>query len=307
MSTERVALLIGVPVTQAGFQRAWQRGSDYLSNLTAAYGDLARAWSAYAESAAIAERLCRECAGLGATVVLDATLDDLGKQIPRHEATVLVTHMTFPTVAPEDVLNVAAFLERMSTGREGEFALLRSVLPDPFDLTDALRGIDHLLTLSDRSREAEPLSDLRDADVVVRQRGAMLAEFGLIALDRPRLDELCGPTVLAPARGIELSGTMVTAAQFIAAFPPEHAGMVDLRMCRSISLGTALRRARPHMRIAVSQRPAHIEAGLILTKTALLYLEQQRRRASPRGAAMTYEAAMRAVIDALKPQVEAAK
>lgn len=297
MSPSAVALLLGVPVSEPGFRRAWANGSSYLRS---AYSDSTTGWAAYAPAAQLAATLCRECQLLGATVVCDATLADLAAQAARFRVVVLIAHMEFPKVVSEDLRDSQRLLQRVHHGQELEWEMLRSTLQQPVEALDVIDVIDALnLLLAETHRQlgAEPIEDLRDAEAAARQRRA---GFGLLRFDRPRLDELCGEDVLAPAAGIELAGRMITARELSSAFPADYDGFVDLRMCNSISAGAALRRARPRMRVAVSKRQARMEAALILLKTALLCMTRRKAGQANGAAPLTYEDAMRIVVEAVR-------
>jgi hypothetical protein len=297
MSPREVVLLLGVPVTETGFRSAWEMGSDYLRDLRAVYPDCTAGWSAYSAAAQLAIALCRDCRELGATVVFDATLSALAEHAARFPVVVLMTHMAFPTVEKADLRDSRALFERVQTGEEIEWELLRSVLPQEADTDDLLDAINRLLTDTHRQLSAYPVEDPRDAQAAARQRHT---GYGLLRFDRPRLDELCSADILAPGLGIELSTGMITAQEFVSAFPLNFDGLLDLRMCNSISAGAALRRARPQARVAVSKRQVRMDASLCLIKATLQCMVQRGANRYSDQAPLSYEDSMRLVMEAVR-------
>jgi hypothetical protein len=285
VSPSDVTLLVGVPLGEASFLRAFARGSDYLTEYRTRYRAAAAAYAAYAPAARAMEGLCLDCRALGATVILDATAADVARQAARARVLVLLTHMAFPPLREADVRDGPALVDRVARGEEPEWEILRAVLPCPASVSTVVDAFNVLCAETQKRLDAAPVSDLREAAASIRQG---FGAGGLLRFDRPRIDELCGPAVLAPATGIELAGGMISAAQLIAAFPSNYEGFVDLRMCNSIAVGAALRRAQPGAQIAVSKRKVRPDLSLALLKAALGLLSQ-------RGPSLEYDDAMRRV------------
>ena len=285
MRASDVLLLTAVPCDEAAFRRAWDERSDLLRG---AYVDVEEGWRAFARTAAVARALLGECAELGATVVRDATLDHLAAGMRSFPVVTLIAHMEFPRVSPDDVLNAAAFQRLVRHAPEPEWEWIRSECAGSGGMSEAVAAMNRVLEASRRDVMAAPIKNLREAARVVRQRSGA---FGLLRVDRPRLDELCGPAVLRPGRGVELANGMVTAAEFIGAIPHSYDGFLDLRLCNSIALGAAIRRARSRIHLAVGKRRTYVEVALVLCKTALAVMRQRSRGRAP----ISYQDALMAV------------
>jgi hypothetical protein len=279
---QQTALLVAVPVDEDGFRGAWRRGSDYLRQ---AYADLDSGWHAYGKTAHLARTELADCEALGASVVLEATLKNFAEQTWHFPVIVVIAHMEFPLVMHNDVLDAERLCFMVEHGTEPEWAMIRAECNRPFEVQEAVTVMNRLLKATQRDLGAAPIEDIRESDRVARHRSS---GFGLLRLDRPRLDELCGPTVLREGKGIELADGMISAREFIQAIPIEYNGLIDLRMCNSISLGAAIRRARKGVRAAVGKQKTYPDAAVVLYKTAILYMMQQAKRGCP----MPYEEVM---------------
>jgi hypothetical protein len=281
-------LLVAVPVDESSFRRAWARGSDYL---TGAYADLATGLQAYGRTADVAAALCADCRQLGATVVVDATAADLAARAAQFSVVTVVAHVAFPPVMPDDVLDGAALMRLVSEGPEAEWQMVRAEVGVAAGLPEIIAALNRLLEATGRDLDAGVTQDVRDGQRRARQRPG---RFGLLRFDRPRLDELCGATVLRPGAGIEMADGMITCERFVEAIPERYDGFMDLRMCNSISVGVAVRRARP-ARIAVGKRKTNVYAALVIYKTALVYMAQRARAGRP----VSYEDAMFSLYEAI--------
>lgn len=278
----QTTILMAVPVDEDGFRAAWRRGSDYLRQ---AYADPDSGWRAYSQAAQLARTELIDCEALGGSVVLEATLKDFAEQTRRFPVVVVIAHMEFPLVVLNDVRDPEKPRFLVEHGSEPEWAMIRAECNLPLEIQEIIAVMNRLLKATLRDSGAAPIEDMRQGQLLARHRRN---GFGLLRLDRPRLDELCGPEVLREGKGIELADGMISAREFIEAIPIEYNGLIDLRMCNSISLGAAIRRARKSIRVAVGKRNTYLDAAVVLYKTALLYMVQQAQQGSP----VSYEEVM---------------
>jgi hypothetical protein len=281
---------VAVPVDENSFRGAWRRGSGYLRQ---AYPDLDSGWRAYGRTAQLVRTELADCKALGSSVVVEATLKDFAEQTRRFPVIVVIAHMEFPLVVLNDVLDPERLRFLVEQGSEPEWAMIRAECSRPLEVQEAVAAINRLLKATQRDLGAAPIEDMRESHRLARHR---LSGFGLLRLDRPRLDELCGPAVLREGKGIELSDGMISAREFIEAIPIEYKGLIDLRMCNSISLGAAIRRARKGVRVAVGKQKTYLNGAVVLYKTALLYMVQQSQRGSP----VSYEEVMVLIGEAVR-------
>jgi hypothetical protein len=272
---ERTAILVAVPIDEDGFRNAWRRGSDYLWQN---YGDCDSGWREYAGVAQLVRSELANCKALGASVVIEATLEDFAAQTRRFPVIVVIAHMDFPLIGLDDVLDPERLLFLVEHGSEPEWAMVRAECRRPLGVEEAVAAMNRLLKATQRAWGAAPIEDMREAQRLARHRRS---GFGLLRLDRPRLDELCGPTALRAGRGIELTDGMISAQEFIEAIPLDYSGLIDLRMCNSISLGAAIRRARQGLRAAVGKQKTYPDCAVVIYKTALMYMTQQAQRGCP--------------------------
>jgi hypothetical protein len=282
MTPRQTALIVAVPIGEDSFRGAWRRGSSYLRQ---AYADLDSGWRAYSRTAQLVQTELTDCEAIGVTVVIDATLKDLAEQTRRVPVVVIIAHMEFPLVVLNDVLDPERLCFLVEHGSEPEWAMIKAECNQPLEVQEAVAAINRLLKATQRDLGAAPIEDMSESDRLARHRRS---GFGLLRLDRPRLDELCGPAVLREGKGIELADGMISAREFIEAIPMDYNGLIDLRMCNSISLGAAIRRARQGMRAAVGKQKTYLDGAVVLYKTALRYMRQQAERGCP----VSYEEVM---------------
>jgi hypothetical protein len=282
-------LLLAVPLDETEFRAAWAHGSDFLS----VYSDVESGWSAYAAAATFARGLVAECAALGATVVRRATLRDLHCGAMRFQTVAVVAHMASPPVSPADVLDADALEHLVATGDALEWWLVRTERGDGRGTAESIAAVNRLLEGTYRELNASPTGDVRDGERAARHRRPGI---GLLRLDRPRLDELCGPAVLRPGPCVETAEGMTSAAEFVAAIPESYSGFLDLRMCNSIALGAAVRRARPALSVGVGRRTAELDSAVFLYKTALLCMAH----ADAAGRPISYQEAMMTISEATR-------
>ncbi len=279
---QQTALLVAVPIDEDSFRSAWLRRSVYLRQ---AYEELDSGWRAYAKTAQLIRTELADCEALGALIVFRATLKDFDEQLPLFPVIAIIAHMEFPLVVLDDVLDSERLCFLVEHGSEPEWAIIREECSRPFKVQEAVTAMNRLLKATQRDLGAAPIEDMRESQRLARHRRS---GFGLLRLDRPRLDELCGPAVLHEGKGIEFADKMITAREFIEAIPLGYNGLIDLRMCNSISLGAAIRRARPYVRSAVGKQKTYPDVAVILYKAALLYMMKQAQRGCP----VAYEEAM---------------
>jgi hypothetical protein len=282
-------LLVAVPLDERAFERAQARRSDFL--LGAARRDPAFGWHTYRPMAAVAAELSADCGRLGATVVMDATVADLTERMSDFSTVTVVAHVAFPSVTSEDVLDELALMRLVSESAEPEWQMVRTVVGETAGLEDTIAALNRLLEETARDLDTSLSRHLRDGERLSRYR---LGAFGLLRFDRPRLDELCGSSVLRPGRGIEMAEGMITCERFVESIPDRYEGLIDLSMCNSISIGAALRRAGWD-RVAVGKRKTNVYAAFVTYKTALVYMHQRAMA----GRSISYEEAMFAVYEGI--------
>ena len=143
--------------------------------------------------------------------------------------------MEFPLVVLDDVLDPERLCFLVEHGSEPEWAMIRAECSRPLEVQEAVAAINRLLKATQRDLGAAPIEDMRESQRLARHRRS---GFGLLRLDRPRLDELCGPAVLREGKGIELADGMISAREFIEAIPlgvqrPHRSPNVQFDLSRS--------------------------------------------------------------------------
>jgi len=79
-----------------------------------------------------------------------------------------------------------------------------------------------------------------------------------------------------PESGMELSDGSLPASSMADAFPGDYTGTQDLRMCHSVILGEAIKRAAPRSRVVMNQRPVRPHTQLALYGAVLEMLATGR-------------------------------
>ncbi|MES0337011.1 MAG: hypothetical protein SFH39_11755 [Candidatus Magnetobacterium sp. LHC-1] len=306
ITPQQIALFVAIPIDEDGFRAASKRGSDYL--MMAPNID----WDSYYQGTA--KIVCKELEELeetfGISVVRNATLKDFAKQIQLFPIIAVIAHMNFPLVEPYDIIKPKELCFLVENGTEPEWVMIREAMisekySQPFKVQNVVEVINRLIekTMEGWTLQSEDsvfVKLIRILDSMIPLFGCKSnlhgdtqplydkKRFGLLGFDRPRLDELCGSTILREGKGIELTEGMISARQFIEAIPIDYSGFIDLRMCNSISLGAAIRRARTSVNIAVGRDKKDVLSALVIFKTVFKCMVEQARR----GNHVSYEEVM---------------
>ena len=281
-----LTLLIGIPLDQGAFFRALESGSDFLS--ANHLGDTG-AWARYAPTAKAVDEILNVCSKMGARVVRDATFEDYHADAVKYLVLGLLAHIRYERITISDVVDPPAFCRRIRTGQEIELDLLRRAAPgaDSVEsIVDAANFIFEAVLADFDGKRAQTIGMEIFGDEALAQ----------VRLDRARLEELCGPETLRPARAIHFTDGGRTTREFWSALPEGQERLLDLSNCRSIVTGTAVRRNRPEIQSLIGRRDVDPIIAAELWKLRLGLIE----RAAKKGKPITYQEADEQVTRALR-------
>lgn len=285
IAPEQCAFLIAIPLDRAAFDRACARRSDFLAI------NRFDGWGSYAPIAQAVDTLADAVRGHGATVLRDAGRAELAGAARDYRVIGLLAHLRYPPLSLAEIRDADAFERLVRTSAAAEMEMLRACAPGA--------------TVAEWVETAELLCRATDEDYdgqlttgPGRLFGALGdARFGLTRFDRARFEELCGP-LLEPAGAVELADGMCTTPEFVGCLPPEAPRLLDLSLCRSVILGSAVRRARPRIPSLVGRRLLNPQTGVLLWQLQVAEL----RRAVQLGRSIRYQDAVLRVNELLANQ-----
>jgi len=281
-SPRECALAVGLPLTPEEFFEQLRPADERdfakhvkRSNFVPGTSDDYYWEQVYAPVARKLQNTCDRAAGKGAQVVDRATLASLAGLFSRSKVVTIVGHWRFMPFVPEDIVDFPALLQAMSSPatplRERlSIALQRRLptLPEPKDeasCREILDGINETIRAAHEwyHQEDERSSPPREPTIEDLQR-----------LTRPAFEQAL-PGILRAGRAIELAEGLHTIKE-VADSIDEFDGLVDLTICNSVILGSAVKREHPECTVAVIRYPADIRIRAVLYDLTLDRLARKR-------------------------------
>jgi hypothetical protein len=241
LRVEECVLLVAPPLNEESFSMGVAGDSEFLSS------NRAKTWDDYTEKVNLgrARKVRGKIEQLDCRVVDNASFQDFISASTTYLAVGLVAHCAYKSLDEDDVLDPQAFMDLTLNGDSPELRMFREYAT-PRDLS----------TLRSTVRLLNTMCDGTHMDYHEKHESGLVSMFSdpessakpdLVRFDRPRLEELYGPSVLRSWKAVEFADGMRTTQDIIAALPLRHPLSLDLLLCISKHLGSAIRRHRPNV------------------------------------------------------------
>jgi hypothetical protein len=240
--------------------------------------------SVYGPVARTTTRVAARAEKLGVTVRRGARIADLTDLLSAFPVVTLIAHWRFARFAPDDIVDVAGFLDALGRA-EGRVprALRREVTALRPDLgADERSGNgsevsrEELATILNQVvAKTHALYSRREAGGETapapddERTGHPLDRLTRVAVER------AFPCHLAPARAVEFADGLRTVPEVVDAVPTDFDGVLDLTVCNSVILGEAIKRERPRCLVPVNRYPAGLAARMTLYSLAVSELARR--------------------------------
>lgn len=253
-SESECVLLLAIPLSRAEFERAWHRGTDFITSYAAACGvtEPGRLWNRYAPYAALCSAAVNDAEAYGIAVIRDTTLSAFAEAVGRFATVTLVAHSREPEIESRDI---AAFVTLRDACRQ--IASTLDVAPPAMRIEEPTQ-LASWLDAALGPRDDAPPADAPATTVAAWRAHQQQQRW----MRRQVIEDLC-PGSLTGGPAVELEDGLWPVTTIDAALPVEIRTL-DLTVCDSVLLAERLRARRTGGMILANAHPTTPDFRLAL-------------------------------------------
>lgn len=272
VTPNELTLAISIPTSREEFDRQLLEKNryDYVASIAKRYPGLSHEglWNLLAPTVRVCNHVAREAEALGVAVLKGFSSNHLEEILLGRRVATIVAHWRNVPIEPADIRDPTCLLSAIDEGNDRACEILRQVIADVKMDSPTLGPTNVLLAAMNRCVQYHHALSKGDASSKVAD---LSQRNGLTRVDIvERFSDY-----LIQSRDIELADGLSSVGEFVSLIPREFEGVLDLTICNSVILGSAVKRARPEITVVMNRNSASARNRLVLYLAILKELKRQ--------------------------------
>jgi len=272
VTPSELTLAISIPTDREEFEKQLLQTDryDYVASIARRYPGVSREglWNLLAPTVRACNYVAREAESLGALVLKGFKSSQFEEVLVGKRVTTIVAHWRVLPLTADDILDSRQIISEINTKNDPVCEVLRRFIADENSICSRSEPASLLAAAMNKCMRSENADNGMDLT-------AHVADSSYASrLTRADIDERF-PLSILPSRDIELADGLSTVGQFISAIPADFNGVMDLTICNSVILGSAIKRMRPEITVVMNQRAASARNRLVLYLAIVKELQRQ--------------------------------